>query len=76
VYFNVNFNMFFKLIKVHLLVSELYMYQNARWNDIKKNNIHCLVLMWTHTVVFTVKAKIMHVVRRLLDITPFKLENT
>ena len=23
-YFNVNFNMFFKLIKVHLLVSELY----------------------------------------------------
>jgi len=26
VYFNVNFNVFFKLIKVHLLVSELYMY--------------------------------------------------
>jgi len=25
--------MFFKLIKVHLLVSELYMYQNARCND-------------------------------------------
>ena len=25
-YFNVNFNVFFKLIKVHLLVSELYMY--------------------------------------------------
>jgi len=24
VYFNVNFNVFFKLIKVHLLVSELY----------------------------------------------------
>ena len=24
-YFNVNFNVFFKLIKVHLLVSELYM---------------------------------------------------
>jgi len=23
-YFNVNFNVFFKLIKVHLLVSELY----------------------------------------------------
>ena len=35
-YFNVNFNVFFKLIKVHLLVSELYVYQNARCND-KKN---------------------------------------
>ena len=33
VYFNVNFNVFFKLIKVHLLVSELYIYQNARCND-------------------------------------------
>ena len=32
-YFNVNFNVFFKLIKVHLLVSELYIYQNARYND-------------------------------------------
>jgi len=29
-FFNVNFNVFFKLIKVHLLVSELYIYQNAR----------------------------------------------
>ena len=27
---------FFKLIKVHLLVSVLYMYQNARCNDKKK----------------------------------------
>jgi len=26
---------FFKLIKVHLLVSELYIYQNARCNDKK-----------------------------------------
>ena len=33
-YFNVNFNVFFKLIKVHLLVSELYIYQNARCNRI------------------------------------------
>ena len=33
VYFNVNF---IKLIKVHLLVSELYIYQNARCNDKKK----------------------------------------
>jgi len=36
VYFNVNFNAFFKLIKVHLLVSELNVYQNARCNDKKK----------------------------------------
>jgi len=33
VYFKINFNVFFKLIKVHLLVSELYIYQNARRND-------------------------------------------
>jgi len=33
VYFNVNFNVFFKLIKVHLLVSELYIHQNARFNN-------------------------------------------
>jgi len=36
VYFNVNFNVFFLLIEVHLLVIELYTYQNARCND-KKN---------------------------------------
>jgi len=35
VYFNVNFNVFFKSIKVYLLVSELYIYQNARCNDKK-----------------------------------------
>jgi len=29
VYFNVNFNVFFRLKKVHLLVSEIYIYQNA-----------------------------------------------
>ena len=40
-YFNVNFNVFFKLIKVHLLVSELYMYQNPRRND-KTKAILCL----------------------------------
>jgi hypothetical protein len=35
VYFIVNFTVFFKLIKVHLLVSELYIrvYQNARYKD-------------------------------------------
>ena len=32
-YFNVNFNLFFKWIKVHLLVTELYIYRNARCND-------------------------------------------
>ena len=35
-YFNVNFNVFFKLTKVHLLVSGLYIYQNARYKDKKK----------------------------------------
>ena len=32
-YFNVNFNVLFKLIRVHLLVCELYVYQNVRCND-------------------------------------------
>jgi len=36
VYFNVNFDVFFKLIKVNLLVSELYIYQNARCNGKQK----------------------------------------
>ena len=36
-YFNVNFNVLFKLIKVCLLVSELYIYENARSNDKKKS---------------------------------------
>ena len=35
-YFDVKFDVFFKLIEVHLLVSELNIYQNARCND-KKN---------------------------------------
>ena len=34
-YFNVNFNVFLNK-KVHLLVSELYIYQNARCNNKKK----------------------------------------
>ena len=38
--FNVNFNVFFKLIKVHLLVSELYIYQNARCNDKEKKTLY------------------------------------
>jgi hypothetical protein len=33
VYFNVKFNVFFELIKVHLLLNELYIYQNERCND-------------------------------------------
>ena len=37
-YFNVNFNVLFKSIKVHLLVSEHYIYQNARCNDKKKTS--------------------------------------
>jgi len=38
VYFNVNFNVFFKLIIVHLLVSEFYIHQNVRCNDKKNHN--------------------------------------
>jgi len=44
VYFNVNFIVFFKLIKLHLLVSELCIYQNARCNDKKKIVFHFVVL--------------------------------
>ena len=43
-YFNVNFNVFFKLIKVIFLVSELYIHQNARCNDQKKKNNSCRCL--------------------------------
>ena len=39
VYFNVNFNVFFKLIKVHFLVTKLYIYQNARFNNRKNSKI-------------------------------------
>ena len=37
-YFNVNFSVFFKLIKVLLLVGKLCMYQNVRYNN-KEINI-------------------------------------
>jgi len=40
-YFNVNFNVFFKLIKEHLLVSELYIYQNVWYNDKIKIYLGC-----------------------------------
>ena len=39
VYFNVNFNVFFKIKKLHLLVSELYIYRNARCNNKKARYI-------------------------------------
>jgi len=45
-YFNVNFNVFFKLIKVHVLVSELYVHQNAWCND-KKTIIYNLFVRVT-----------------------------
>jgi len=41
---------FFKLIKVHLLVSELSIYQNARCNDRKKEQI--LVVVYIKRYVF------------------------
>ena len=47
-YFNVNFNVFFKLIKVHLLVSELYIYQNARSNN--KNCWICVTVFVSYSV--------------------------
>ena len=34
-YFNVNFNVFFKIKIVHLLVGELYIYQKGRCNNKK-----------------------------------------
>ena len=37
-HFNVIFNVFFKLIKVQLLVSELCIYQNVRCNNKKIKN--------------------------------------
>ena len=43
-YFNVNFNVFFKLIKVHLLVSELYIYQNGSFNHKKAIVVSLTVL--------------------------------
>jgi len=49
VYFNVNFNVFFKLIKVHLLVSELYVYQNARCKD--KNLIKIIIVVFICTIL-------------------------
>jgi len=39
VIFTLYFNVFFKLIKVHLLVSELYVYQNAPCKNKKKSRL-------------------------------------
>ena len=51
-YFNVNLNGFFKLIKVHILVSELYIYQNARCNDKETCGVTCaLKALIYYTVV-------------------------
>jgi len=49
VYFNVNFNVFFKLIKC---VSEIYIYQNARCNDIRKTQV--TVFCKAGSVIFVV----------------------
>ena len=45
--------MFFKLIKVHLLVSELYMYQNARCNN--KKNYKKLCFYYNYFLIFMTK---------------------
>ena len=47
-FFNVNFNVFLKLIKVHLLMSELYIYKNAQCND--KN---CVTVILLNHIVYT-----------------------
>ena len=52
-YFNINFNVFFKLIKVHLLVSKLYIYQNARCNNKKKVDKR----VWTQSVETVLRTK-------------------
>ena len=51
-YFNVNFNVFFKLIKVHLLVSELYMRQSAQCNDIKKTSNSTFYITFLFSFMF------------------------
>jgi len=47
VYFNVNFNVFFKLIKVHLLVSEFYIFAIYSQNHITIIQKRC-----QHSAVF------------------------
>jgi hypothetical protein len=61
VYFNVNFNMFLNK-KVHLLVSELYMYQNARCNN--KNFYLCL------SVYYDFRSDISHEIRYNRTVLP------
>ena len=59
-YFIVNFNVFFKLIKVHSLVSELFVYQNAQCNDknfLFKLNTNTPLLMTTDFKILTDKKK-------------------
>ena len=53
-YCNVNFNVFFKLIKVHFLASELYVYQNVRCNDKK---VFVTVILNNRTFVTIIKIK-------------------
>jgi len=45
--FKVNFYVFFKLIKVHFLVSELYIRQNALCNDKNRLNMYSINLHWS-----------------------------
>ena len=46
-YVNVNINVFFVLIKVQLLVNELYKYQNAQCSDKKYSSSVCTTLKIT-----------------------------
>ena len=54
-YFNVNFNVFFKLIKVHLLVSELYMLHGInlfKLADLRANLSYHMIMKICYLVGF------------------------
>jgi len=46
VYFNVNFNVFFKIIKVHLLVNELYMFPVLITAYLPPREAHQVKYLW------------------------------
>ena len=56
-HFNINFNTFFKLIKVHLLVRKLYIYQNARYNNKKfiPSGLQHVYVLYEHAIYFLIR---------------------
>jgi len=61
VYFNINCNVFFKLIKVHLLVRERYIYQNARHNNKKKSEARIWVANHRLRNAELIEARLCHI---------------